>query len=205
MNTEITDTSKKHLQNVYQQIGLHTTMASIAGDENELLIIKTNFNYGGRPEKRLFRSDFRRMNLGSGDYNTEIIYPVMERKQIKKEVWDNENMIIEKYIANKGNCIYRVYKLLNKIVITEVIENGLIKKMVTAIQRPNYYYNLNNNDVLPGGDLKFVDLLASIVPFCLALNLDFAAIDVVKSDENKYYIIDVNVTPNWKGIIKVKK
>lgn len=197
LNAQVHDTSKRYLHQICEQRGLNITSASAEGDDKELLIIKTNFNYGGRPEKRLSGADFRRLHLGTGNYDTEVIYPVMERGKINNEVWNNENLVVEKYINNTKNFIYRVYKMLNKVVITEVMEDSVIKKMITATQRINYYYDLNNFETLPGEDSKFNDLITDIKKLSKALNIDFAAIDVVKSDENKYYIIDVNLTPDW--------
>ena len=197
LNAGVNDTSKKYLQGLCKQLGLNSTAASVEGDENELLIVKTNFNYGGKAEKKLLRSEARRLNLHSLNYNADIIYPVMERKKIKNEAWNNENLVIEKYIANKYDHIYRVYKLLDKIVISEVIENNVIKKLSVVTQRSNYYYDLNNKNVLSVYNLKFNQLLTDIIDLSEAMHLDFAAIDVVKSDENEYYIIDVNLTPTW--------
>jgi len=185
------------LQGLCKQLGLNNTAAPVEGDENELLIVKTNFNYGGKAEKKLLRSEARRLNLNSLNYNADIMYPVIERNKIKNEDWNNENLVIEKYIANKYDHIYRVYKLLDKIVISEVIENNVIKKLRVVTQRSNYYYDLNNKNVLSGPNLKFNLLLADIICLSEAMHLDFAAIDVVKSDENEYYIIDVNLTPTW--------
>src|SRR5205085_85853 len=93
LNYQVNDTSKKHLQALCRHIGLNSTLAPVAGDENELLIVKTNFNYGGKAEKRLLSSQSRRLNVQSLNYNTEIIYPVLERKKIKYEDWNNENLI----------------------------------------------------------------------------------------------------------------
>ena len=197
LNAGVNDISKKYLQGVCKQLGLNSTAASVEGDENELLIVKTNFNYGGREEKKLRRSEARRLNLHPLNYNADINYPVMERKKIKNEDWNNENLVIEKYIANEYDHIYRVYKLLDKIVISEVIENNVIKKLSVVTQRTNYYYDLNNKNVLPVHNLKFNQLLTDVIYLCKAMHLDFAAVDVVKSDENEYYIIDVNLTPNW--------
>ncbi len=84
---------------------------------------------------------------------------------------------------------------MNRIVVTEVVERSLIKKMHTRERRSNYYFDLNDNALVQGDNLRFADLLSDIQKLCDAYCLDFAAIDVVKSDENKYYIIDVNPTP----------
>lgn len=197
LNAKITDTSKAYLQQVCKLAGLNNTKAPIEGDENELLIIKTNLNYGGKPEKKLLRSQFRLLNLTADEHNIDVVYPVVERKKIKKEDWENQNLIIEKYISNKQNYIYRAYKLLDKLVISEAIENNLIKKMVTVEQRINHCFDLKNPDVLSTAGREYTDLLSSLINFTKAFHVDFGAIDIVRSDENKYYIIDVNITPHW--------
>ena len=86
-----------------------------------------------------------------------------------------------------------------------MINFSLIKKLIHTRQRTNYFYQLSNNEILPGGDPKFVDLVKDIVALSQAMQLDFAAIDVVRSNDNKYYIIDVNITPNWNGTDQSKK
>lgn len=197
LNGQINDSSKQHLQKLCAQTGINVTRASVDGDENELLIIKTNFNHGGKPEKRLSWTEFRRLRLGSDNYDNNVVYPVMERKKIKSKIWKDKNLIVEKYISNEENYFFRVYKLLDKIVISEVINHDLIKKMTPGIKRNNYYYDLNDIEILPGVNNKFNGLVKDIALLCQALNLDFGALDVVKSDDNEYYIIDVNTTPNW--------
>ena len=96
LNAGVNDTSKKYLQGLCKQLGLNNTAAPVEGDENELLIVKTNFNYGGKAEKKLLRSEARRLNLNSLNYNADIMYPVIERNKIKNEDWNNENLVIEK-------------------------------------------------------------------------------------------------------------
>lgn len=200
LNAGVRDISKQHLQNVCEQVGLNSARANQEGEANELLITKTNFNHGGKSEKRLMRSQFRRLNLSADEYDHNIIYPVMERKKIQPEVWDNKNLVVEKYISNKNNYIFRVYVLLDKMVISQVVNPAIIKKMVDVDTRTNYYYDLGNPDSISADSLKYNDIVVDITRLCTALHVDFAALDVVKSDDGKYYIIDLNVTPNW-GVI----
>ena len=62
VNEHVTDISKHRVQEVCAQAGLHQTIAPRAGNPDEVLIVKSNANYGG--EKEEFLSPGERRTLG---------------------------------------------------------------------------------------------------------------------------------------------
>jgi hypothetical protein len=198
LNSSITDISKKTVQKACSILNLNGTLASLSGQSEELLIVKTNRNYGGLMEKTLFESEKRKLGIQVNPINLNFAYCVMMRKEIPGEIWNNKDYIIEKYVANKIDIIYRVYKLINQLIVSEVIDHRLIKKVSTGIPRVNYFFNLSDIKTQYSFDgISFDGLIKSITSFCSYFKLDYGSMDVVRNDRGDFYIIDLNVTPSW--------
>lgn len=199
LNGLLSDISKSRLQETCSTIGINTTRAERNGNENDVLIVKTNLNFGGQPELKLNGNEMQALNIAPPSIQIDVNYPVLYRKQIPEAIWDNKELVIEKYISNQADIFFRVYKLLNRLVISEVIDHNLIKKMPEGIPRINTYCDATDMSLLPEPGIKHANLLKDILAFSDAIQLDYGALDVVRSDDGQHYIIDVNPTPYWGG------
>lgn len=197
LNHRISTISKSHLSKVCVSAGLNSARAERTGDPQELLIIKTNLNYGGLQEKKLTDEQRRKLDIESLTYIDTVQYPIVPRIQVPQEAWKNSDLVVEKFISNRHHHFYRVYKLLNRVVISEVVDTNPIKKMPEGIFRTNAYCETDTMSVQPISAAKHSALLKHVVAFSDQLGLDFGALDVVKSDEGEFYIVDVNTTPYW--------
>ena len=197
LNKDIVDISKKFVQDTCFLLGLNCTRAFPDGDPDELLIIKSNDNYGGIKENKLTAD--QKIKLGititSSDQNVE--YTVTERRNIEQNIWDDRSLVIERYISNTENLHYRVYKVNKRVVISEVNDDNLIKKMPDGIKRTNFCFDALADDLHGTERADMNELYFIINKFCSHVNLDFGAIDVVRDDNNQFYIIDINTTPFW--------
>ena len=111
---------------------------------------------------------------------------------------ENDSIIIEKFVKNDQDLFYRVYKLFSRLVISEVTDKKRIKKMPIGIHRKNYFVDLTENNA----GHKFESIIDQINKLSLSMNIDFAAFDIVMSNDHDFYIIDINNTPYW-GTLKI--
>lgn len=197
INAGVLDTSKNWLQIACIENNINSTSAKINGDPDELLIVKTNFNYAGRSENKLTSKEKKILSLSTKDYPTDLNYTIASRKNLPEDIWENETLVVEKFINNVDNLFYRAHKLFNRIVLTEVTDENLIRKMPDGIKTTNYYFDLKQDNNSNKDYKKFENIILQIECICKYGAIDFGAFDVVKSDNSEYFIIDINLTPYW--------
>lgn len=197
INEGVLDTSKNWLQKACIENKINSTSAKISGDPDELLIVKTNFNYAGRSENKLTSREKEILSLSTKNYSTDLNYTIASRKNLPKDTWKNEILVVEKFINNVDNLFYRAHKLFYRIVLTEVIDENLIRKMPDGIKTTNYYFDLKQDNNSDENYKNFENLILQIECICKYGEIDFGAFDIVKSDSSEYFIIDINLTPYW--------
>lgn len=194
INDNLFDIRKSTIQKTCKLLGLPNVVDDIKDDDN--IIIKSDYNSNSVPEHMMTKEDKAILNI---DFDTNPI----EYMIFKKYELNNINLkkyVIEKFIENNNNLFYRVYKLYNKVVISEVVDQSKIKKMPVGIARTNYFYDLNKifiND-------KFYKILIQVKILSEHMGIDYAAFDIVMSNNKEYYIIDINHTPYWGQITSEK-
>jgi hypothetical protein len=201
INELMTDISKRTLQGLCQQSCLPVATADRIGPPDEMLIVKTNFNYGGEAERALTVDE--RSTLGCGDCSTLVKdsrdYMVVERRKIPPAAWDDLTLVVERFITNAHNFFYRAYIGGASIAISRVVDEANLKKMPEGIERKTLF--TSKCDLAVRSTVASVDSLSvcshSILSFLKCCPLDFGAIDLVQDDEDVIYIIDVNTTPFW--------
>lgn len=181
LNQHMNDISKKHIQQCCRDININSVTTTQFEDDEELCIIKSNLNCNGIPEGK------------------NIIYSVLPKKQITEHEWNNSELVVEKFIQNKRNIFYRIYKSINRLVISEVVDQKLIKKMPRGVKRVNSFVNLRED----WSNHKFYKIIKQIRDLSIYMKIDFGTFDVVMSDTQDYYIVDVNKTPYWGEITNI--
>ena len=110
LNWRVTDLRKRTIHAVTRRLGLPCAEASREGDARELLIIKTDRNYGGYSERLLNRR--HRQTLGvprlSLPIRNAFDYKVMPRSDVPSSWWDDPHLIVECFISNREHRMYRV-------------------------------------------------------------------------------------------------
>ncbi len=195
LNEVVADISKRRVQQACARLGLKTTLAQREGHPRERLIVKTDRNFGGGPEMLL--PDEHKATLGVEPPTHGLIgcqsYVVTTRYLLKEEIFDHPQLVVERYIDNKDSLIYRAYVLGDRLVLSEVTSEALIKKMTPDVSRKNHFLTLGATP-----EESHLDPIVSLLTrFCEGFGLDFGTIDIVKDDQDRYYIIDANTTPGW--------
>ncbi len=193
LNTLISDISKHHLHYLLDYAGLRSAKAGKLGNSDERLFIKSNLNWGGGPEQRLPNEIKHRLI----ENNTPRIsrwdeYAILKRSEIPLAYWQDNSVVIEKYIENTDNSFYRMYCFGDSIVIVKAHSQSIIKKIGNHPRDTNYHLDrqtlLNASHALPE------DLLITLSTFITKFPLDYFCLDVVH-DHERHYIIDLNLTP----------
>lgn len=204
VNAEVTNISKAFIQESCRRLGLPTTEAVPEGDPEELLIVKTNLNYGGLGEKVLDTRSLRVLGLSVANCTMDAkSYSILKRRDLAPYSWSDPTVFIERFVENHGNRFFRAYWLSDYLVISEVVDPLRLKKMPKGIQRQNWFYQLHQDDIEPVGKVsqRAATLASQIQMFVRSLRIDFGALDAVVDDDERYYIIDVNTTPSWRDTV----
>ncbi len=208
VNGSTIDISKRNVQLCCRACGLPTTEASCKGDPDELLIVKTDLNYGGHSERELNPSERLLIGLNSltEPSRTSRSYTLSRRRDVPAEVWRCPELVIERFVANDADLFFRAYVFFDRIVVTAALARDFLKELCWGIPRQDFYFN---GEVPASAAPQTYDLssycdegevtvnVPSLRQFCRCIGLDFGAIDIVVDNERRWHIVDANATPFW--------
>ena len=204
LNPRVTDISKRSLQEYCRELGLNTTAATRRGDPDDLLIVKTNLNAGGWAERLLTAKQRRLAGLGDPPraVKGQRDYKILPRKKIKPSWWDDRQLVVERYIQNRENRVYKIYLLLDRLTLSAAVDPSRIKTMEHASWRVTSLLTAAENgiQVLKQASDYPERLLDQALPFVRYLSLDFGSIEIVADDAGECYIVDLNATPSPPSI-----
>ena len=197
LNHAVGDITKKNLHTLLGTVGISAAKATVEGNPEEFLFIKSNLNWGGVAEQRLPESIREKFDEPTGmSIKKHDQYYLAQRQDLTPEHWQDESIVIEKYIVNRENSFYRIYAFGDALVIVKAHTIDLIKKISGDKNDINYFYNkeeiIQNKTSLP------LNLNKILRQFVLNIPLDYFCLDVVHNI-NDYFIIDLNLTP-WSGV-----
>lgn len=199
VNEHVTDISKRRVQAACAAAGLNSVQAPRAGDPRELLIVKTNANYGG--EKERFLGPRERRALGFEPrcrwIRSHDGYLILPRRDVRPELWRTRELVVERFIENRYHVFYRAHKLLDRVIISRMVNPARIKKMLQQIPRTNWYLRLPELESMRGPTPPPRHVVRAVAGVCRVLRLDLGSIDLVEDDAGECYVIDVNASPYW--------
>ena len=193
LNAATTDISKQRVQRICGELGLNTVTAARDGDPDELIIVKTDLNFGGDSEWAL--SDGQRAALGIRE-GSDIIwvpnhYRVLPRREVEDPWWDDLRLVRERFVVNRDDRWYRVFLFLDRLAVCELSNPLAIKKVNESRVLRVWMVRLADGAAPPDSP---AGLIESLRRFVRAFPLDFGTVDVVADDAGEHYIIDVNTT-----------
>jgi hypothetical protein len=202
LNHLLPDIRKRTVQACCQSYGLPSVAAHENGDEDELLIVKTDLNSGGAREQQLSAGQKARFHLPAsiGRLNGPSGYFVKRRGDLGADIWRDPDLVVERYMTNPQGRFYRVYCAGNAVVISEAYDEKLVKRMGGDIRRHNHRLWRRTEHLYwdcDGAATLSPALLRTAGVFAHRFQLDYGAIDVVESDAGEFHIVDVNKTPYW--------
>ncbi len=200
LNRDTTDISKRRIQRACLAAGLPCATAPRDGDPDEWLVVKTDLNCGGDPERRLSDADRARLGIRlSDEWTGSHSYRRARRAEIAPSIWDSPDLVVERWIANREDLFFRVYVMRSHVVMCRGKDTALFKQMRGAIPRTAWFIDADRAAVLQGPLPAPMHVFDTVARFRSAFPLDFGAIDLMLDDEGTGYVIDVNPTPYWGG------
>jgi hypothetical protein len=195
LNAQVTNIAKRTVHAVVRQLALPCALAPREGDERELLIVKTDRNYGGRNERWLSRRDRRLLGLadGSADIRGAFDYKLVSRADVPSPWWDDPDLVVERFITNRDHRLHRVHVVLNHFAFWSGVSPLPIKKIRDCSDTHEHF--LRRGQLEPGLPPA---LLRTAYDFAEAFSLDYGALDLIADEAGRYYVIDANSTP-WRG------
>jgi hypothetical protein len=200
LNSHVVDISKRFVQDASRRAGLETTTASQRGDPSELLIVKTNRNYGGKPEARLSNDIRKAFTLAEQITSSQHDhgYLVFPRRDVPAATWEDPNLVVERYIENASNLFYRAYFVCNRFAVSEGREQALVKTIGRADRQRLLLFSINADGTIDSAipsDLQ--PAVDAILRFVNVTCMDFGCLDILRDDNDRFYIVDMNATAHW--------
>ncbi|MFT4927139.1 MAG: hypothetical protein ACI8WB_003245 [Phenylobacterium sp.] len=196
-NGQVTDTRKRYVQQLNQQLGLNcvTIEQSQQLKDSLLVMVKSNYNYGGEFESQLSPEQLIALDLRSNigcDIQGFDSYYQTTMAAVDKTLFDDERVVIERYIENLDQRFYRMYRCGNHAILSEIVNPDVVKKMRPGLPRKNWYFAFDQCK-----HHAYQALINDASLMFNAIKMNFGAIDIVMDDEDNGYIIDINPTPGW--------
>jgi len=200
INARVCDISKRAVQHICVRAGLHTTAAERTGDPAEMLIIKTDRNYGGEPESDLTAEQRTSLRIAEHDicHRADHGYEVLPRRAVPDITWYDRRFVVERYVDNAASLFYRVYFFLDRFAISEGIECARVKTIGRSERQRLLLFRVdcsNGIDMTPPLDLQ--GAVRAAVRFAHVGQMEFGCLDIVRDDDGQFYVIDMNATPHW--------
>ena len=189
-NASYADQRKGHLQVMSRRLGLPSLTAKQKGDPDELLMVKSDLNVAGGPERR---SVARIPGLPIPPLPTGITsafqYYVAKRKEIAPRVWKDASLHVERFIENSEGLVLRTFWNRGRVVVSKIKNPvDVIKKRNAPHPRWNY--------AEPVDDLTNL-AFARTRRYAEGLGLSFFAADWVVDAQGNPFLVDLNLTPQW--------
>ena len=189
----MTDISKRYVQQFNREQGFSDVSAPESGDPDEILIVKSNDNYAGGPDRHLSAGHLEKLGLSEAQKVPRgFEYRVGKRSSIDPSCWKNPALVCERFISNSHGIWYRAWKCGPKIAISQFYAPAQIKKVRTSTRLQTMWLRTDDDScsgVIPSLVLRFIS----------AFRLDYGAIDIVTDLRGKAAVIDVNPTP-WSSL-----
>ena len=201
INGQSTDISKRRLQAICLNRGLNSTLATEIGDPDEVLILKTDRNAEGSIERLVSPSVREQLRIPEDSTFVKWLmsqcppYPILPRREIPAAAWHDNQVIVERFIANAEERFYRVHVLHHLMTITEAMCPGVIKKLgATVTYKDTRCYDCNAlaKESIPRHDLSVIEQVQAVQR---SIAFDFAGLDVLVDSAANTYVVDINTTP----------
>ncbi len=192
LNEHATDISKRTIHALSLRLGLPCTLAVREGNPDELMLVKTNRNFGGQTERLLPRKHRRTLGLQneSSTVKGAFNYRLLPRAQVPESWWDASDLVVERYIAHPARRLHRVSIAMDRFVFWSGIPARPIAKMRHCTDaREHLLRRGDSHPELPDA------LLQTAYRFAEAFQLEYGSLDLMSDDTGCHYVIDANTTP----------
>jgi hypothetical protein len=209
LNTQATDVRKRTLHERCAAHGLRSAAASRDGPADERVIIKTNLNSAGVPERRLAALGGAVSDRFARELNHDIRdpegYRICRRADVSDAAWLDPTLAIERYIENAQGTFYRIFAVGPATVVAQIWTDLEIKKLLSRAHRREYFFFWTvAGEHIALGDVTEEAVRAVHVArrAATAMQTEFHGTDCVMDADGSIVPIDVNKTPYWGNAVR---
>lgn len=207
LNAQATDIRKRTLEARCDALGLPSAGAAREGAPDERVIIKTNLNSGGAPERQLGRALGGVANPFGEALNDTVRdasgYRVCRRDEVAADAWSDSTLVIERFIENPDGVFFRVHTVGPATCVAEVWSELEIKKVTVGVRRRvnHFYWRTPAGDKAVGPSTDTVARVVALVHRVHAgMGITFGATDCVMDASGTLVVVDANKTPGAADI-----
>ncbi len=204
LNAHATDVRKRTLHERLATHGLPSAAATHAGPADERVIIKTNLNAAGGPERRLVARGDQTLERFTGGLNDEVrrqeAYRVCRRDEVPDAAWSDSTLVIERYIENPEGAYFRVHGVGPATVVSQIWTDLAIKHQRFGARRRehSFFWTVDGEDIALGAASADAARAAGVGRRAAsAMQLEFHGTDCVMDADGTIVPVDVNKTPYW--------
>lgn len=210
VNSGATDIRKRTLHARCAALGLPLVgVTRDDGPPSERVIVKTNLNAGGAPERRLVLghrgADF--VDRWTPDVNDSVRdangYRVCARGEVPPGVWNDATLVVERFIENADGVFLRVHVAGAATCVSQIWSDLEIKKVTIGARRRvnHFYWTTAAGDAPLGPSTDTVARAVALARRLLAdLGVAFGAADCVMDARGQVAVVDANKTPGAADI-----
>jgi hypothetical protein len=207
LNAQATDIRKRTLRMRCDALGLPSAAAAREGAPDERVIIKTNLNSGGAPERQLGRVLGGLANPFAEELNDTVRdasdYRVCRRDEVPTGAWSDSTLVIERFIENPEGVFFRVHMVGSATSVAEIWSELEVKKVTLGVRRRvnHFYWRTSDGDLAQGPSTDTVARVVALVRRVHAdMGIGFGATDCVMDANGTLVVVDANKTPGAADI-----
>ena len=204
LNAHATDVRKRTLHERLAAHGVPSAAAERAGPADERLIIKTNLNAAGGPERRLVAGGVRTSDRFTRGLNEEMraqeAYRVCRRDEVPDAAWRDPTLVIERYIENPEGAYFRVHGVGLATTVSQIWTDLAIKHQRFGARRRehSFFWTVDGEDIALGEASADAARAAAVGRrAATAMRMEFHGTDCVMDADGTIVPVDVNKTPYW--------
>jgi hypothetical protein len=203
VNDAVTDISKTFIQECCSAIGINTTRATRNGAAKDLIIVKTDLNFGGDSEWGLSEEDRSAAQAGAG---SSVMwkpddYLVAPRASVPDAYWDDPTLVRERFVSNQDGRWYRCFIFHSRACVCELVSQEKVKKLWSSTVNGTWMFEFDEVVTRQAEQAAFPPRIHRVandlIRFVRSFSLDFGAVDIVMDDADEPFVIDVNTTPAY--------
>ena len=209
LNACATDIRKSVLHARCEALGVATARTTRDGAPDERVIVKTNLNSAGEPERVLARLSTigRRFAHELHPEMTDAShYRICRRDEVADTEWANPTLVVERFISNPDGRYFRVHTIGRATCVAEIWNTFDIKKGTAGVvRRVNHFYWTTGARTDPVGSSHETAARAAYLVRRVhaAMGIDYGASDCVMDDRTgALVVVDVNKTPGAGSMAK---
>jgi hypothetical protein len=204
LNGGAADIRKRTMHELCTRHGLPSAVATREGPPDEQVIIKTNLNCAGNPERWALEDGGSPSAPFVQGLNSEMRnskdYRICLRRDVPDTAWLDPSLVVERFIGNPEGVFFRVSAIGRATMVSQVWTKPQIKKLSGPVEkRVNHFYWYDegvHTAIGPSNDFAAKAVVAAR-RLADAVGVDYHATDCVMDSDGSIVAIDVNKTPWW--------